>query len=438
MKNEENNAPEEASRAKEWKEAEGETTAATKTTTTTTTTATIPDLVSKLNPDNVLRAVNGLLKVVEEAQKKTSSLIEENTQIQLQYVFKKIPQLKNKRIHVKVPHSLITEDTDVCLFVKDVHKGAEDQEDKRDFQPSVRHFRKIVDEAGVKVEEIIPMIQLKREFHDFETQRKLCDSFDVFLCDDRISKFMPRLLGKNFFKKRRLPVNVKLSDGSKTAANSLVKALSSVHGVVSGQGASTSLTVAHTGLTPQQIAENICAVVQHLVTVLPPGWTNIRSLNITTTKTTSIPLFVSTEPASAVILPPDVIQKKRLIASGDPGLIGGDGEDEEAEEGIVEVFDDGSIRIKGEDDDEEEEEEEEERGGSPRKRQKKSGESEAKLGLNGKKDAVKIDGKKDSQKKSKNKKKSAAVKDGNDQSSAQKKGKMASTKGPLSKKPRLA
>jgi len=433
MKNEENSAPEEASRAKEGKEAEGETTAATKLTTTITE----PDLVSKLNPDNVLRAVNGLLKVVEEAQKKTSSLIEENTQIQLQYAFKKIPQLKNKRIHVKVPHSLITADTDVCLFVKDVHKGAEDQEDKRDFQPSVRHFRKIVDEAGVKVEEIIPMIQLKREFHDFETQRKLCDSFDVFLCDDRISKFMPRLLGKNFFKKRRLPVNVKLNDSPKTAANSLVKALSSVHGVVSGQGASTSLTVAHTGLTPQQIAENICAVVQHLVSVLPPGWTNIRSLNITTTKTTSIPLFVSTEPAAAVILPPDVVHKKRLIASGDPGLIGGNGEDEEAEEGIVEVFDDGSIRIKGEDE-EEEEEEEEERGGSPRKRQKKSGESAAKLGQNGKTDAIKIDGKKDSQKKSKKKNKSAAVKDVDGQSSSQKKGKMASTKGPLSKKPRLA
>jgi len=431
MKNEENSAPEEASRAKEAKETETTTTAAA-------TTTTDPDLVSKLDPDNVLRAVNGLLKVVEEAQKKTSSLIEENTQIQLQYAFKKIPQLKNKRIHVKVPHSLITENTDVCLFVKDVHKGAEDQEDKRDFQPSVRHFRKIVDEAGVKVEEIIPLIQLKREFHDFETQRKLCDSFDVFLCDDRISKFLPRLLGKNFFKKRRLPVNVKLNDGPKAAANTLAKALSSVHGVVTGQGASTSLTVAHTGLTPQQIAENICTIVQHLVTVLPPGWANIRSLHITTTKTTSIPLFVSTEPASTVILPPDVVQKKRLIASGDPGLIGGDGEDDDdAEEGIVEVFDDGSIRIKGEDD-EEEEDEGEQRGGSPRKRQKKSGESASELGQNGNTVAVKIDGKKDTLKKSKNKKKSASGKDVNGQSSSQKKGKMASTKGPLSKRPRLA
>ena len=80
----------------------------------------------------------------------------------------------------------MTDDTDVCLFVKDVHKGAEDQEDKRDFTPSVRHFKQIVEEAGVKkVEEIIPVIQLKREYHDFEMQRKLCDSFDLFLCDER-------------------------------------------------------------------------------------------------------------------------------------------------------------------------------------------------------------------------------------------------------------
>jgi len=419
---EENDAPEEVSVVKEVKEAKEER----KTTSTTTN----PDLVSKLNPDNVLRAVNGLLKVVEEAQKTTSTLIEENTQIQLQYAFKKIPQLKNKRIHVKVPHSLITENTDVCLFVKDVHKGAEDQEDKRDFQPSVRHFRKIVDEAGVKVEEIIPIIQLKREFRDFETQRKLCDSFDLFLCDERISKFLPKLLGKNFYKKRRLPVNVKLNDGAKTAANSLVKALSSVHGVVTGQGASTSLTVAHTGLTPQQITENVCTVVQHLATVLPAGWTNIRSLNITTTKTTSIPLFVSTEPASVVILPPDVVQKKRLIASGDPGLIGGGDDDDEAEEGIVDVFDDGSIRIKGEEE-EEGEEEEKERGG---KRQKKSA---SKVGQNGKTVATKIEEKNVPRKRSKNKK-SAAVKNTDSQSSSQKKGKIASSKGPLSKKPRLA
>merc|ERR1712212_815547 len=98
-----------------------------------------------------------------------------------------------------------------------------------------------------------------------------------------------------------------------------------------------------------------------MVMVLPGGWPNISGLYVTTTKTTSIPLFVSTTSADQVKLPPDVVQKKRLIASGDPGLIG-DGEDDDDEEGgIVHVFDDGSIKIEGESDEDEEGSEEKRR-----------------------------------------------------------------------------
>merc|ERR1712002_353092 len=319
-----------------------------------------PDAVSILDPCRVLKAVEALLKVVEETEKakSTLSLIEENTAIQLQYNFKKIPQLKNKRLHARIPHSLVTDDTDVCLFVKDVHKGAEDQEDKRDFTPSVRHFKKIVEDAGVnKVEEIIPVIQLKREYHDFEMQRKLCDSFDLFLCDERISKFMPKLLGKTFHKKRKFPINVTLTGGNQVVTKSLKKALESVHGLVSGQGSSTSVTIGHTGMTPQQITENIAAVVSHMITVIPGGWPNISGLYVTTTKTTSIPLYVSTTSSDKVELPPDVKKEKRLIASGDPGLIGGDDDDDDdEEEGVVHVFDDGTIKIEGVDDDDDDEE----------------------------------------------------------------------------------
>merc|ERR1712002_16517 len=334
-----------------------------------------PDAVSILDPCRVLKAVEALLKVVEETEKAKGEIVasRENTPIQLQYNFKKIPQLKNKRLHARIPHTLVTDNTDVCLFVKDVHKGAEDQEDKRDFTPSVRHFRKIVEDAGVKkVEEIIPVIQLKREYHDFEMQRKLCDSFDLFLCDERISKFMPKLLGKNFYKKRKFPINVTLTGGNQVVTKSLKKALESVHGLVSGQGCCTSVTIGHTGMTAQQISENITAVVSHMVTIIPGGWPNISGLHVTTTKTTSIPLFVSTTSADKVELPPDVKIEKRLIASGGPGLIGGDGDDDEEEdegEGMVHVFDDGSIKIEGEDD--EDDEEDEENQVSRRKRKKK-------------------------------------------------------------------
>jgi len=453
-----------------------------------------PNAMSQLVPGSVLQAVEVLHKVVEESKKKESNLIEENTPIQLQYNFKKIPQLKNKRLHARVPHTLVTDDTDVCLFVKDVHKGAEDQEDKRDFTPSVRHFKRIVEEAGVKkVEEIIPVIQLKREYHDFEMQRKLCDSFDLFLCDERISKFMPKLLGKTFHKKRKLPINVKLNGGPDVAAKSLRKALESVHGLITGQGSSTSVTVSHTGLTAQQTTENILAVVQHMVGVLPGGWKNISGLYVTTTKTTSIPLFVSTTSASSVQLPPDVVEKKVLVASGDPGLIG-DEENDEDGEGIVHVFDDGTIKIGGDPEIKEEvvegqdvkvkkekqegegqKEPESEGKKKPEKKEKNNSENQGedgaqrKRGKRGKKhgkSAKKADtGKKQAatpanrskagvatkgdkgetkqsnqtnQSPIKTKQNAQKKKQVNGDSPAAKKTKVASTKGPLSKKPRLA
>jgi len=407
-----------------------------------------PDAVSILDPCRVLKAVEALLKVVEETEKakSTLSLIEENTPIQLQYNFKKIPQLKNKRLHARIPHSLVTDNTDVCLFVKDVHKGAEDQEDSRDFTPSVRHFRKIVEDCGVKVEEIIPVIQLKREYHDFEMQKKLCDSFDLFLVDERVSKFMPKLLGKNFYKKRKLPINVKLNGGANIAAKSLKKAFESVHGLISGQGSSTSVTVGHTGLTPQQITENIDAVVKHMVSIIPGGWPNISGLFITTTKTTSIPLFFSTTSADQVKLPPDVVQKKRLIASGDPGLIGDGDDDDDKDSGIVHVFDDGSIKIEGESDEDEEGSKEKRR---QKKRKPEKSAPKAKLKAEPPNGETQSDSpKKITKKKTKKKGKKNRQTDNNKGTPLQKnqangdapvakKTKVASTKGPLSKKPRL-
>jgi len=422
----------------------------------------------KLSPFTVFKAAEALNKVVGEKLKSKSNLIEENVPIQLEYNFKKIPQMKNKRLHAPIPHSLVTENTDVCLFVKDVHKGADDQEDKRDFTPSVRFFRNIVEEASSKkVEEIIPVIQLKREYHDFEMQRKLCDSFDLFLCDDRISKFMPKLLGKTFYKKRKLPINVKLNGSPALVAKSLKKAFESVHGLVTGKGSSTSVTVSHTGLTAQQTTDNVLAVVNHMVRVLPGGWPNISGLYLATTKTTSIPLFVSTTSAASVQLPPDVVQKRRLIASGDPGLFGDDEEEEvqgevkvqvkeENKDGLVHVFDDGTVKIGGDADDVSDEE------GKGRSREKenrrKSGAvkkpSPAKNnGKKGKKNgntsatstsSKPDDGKKaeetkkgtSSNKKSKGGKHKKSPAKGND-STAETKSRVASTKGPLSKKPRL-
>jgi len=388
---------------------------------------------SKLDELKVVEAAKALLKIILEKNKTDNQLIDSVTPIQLQYTFKKIPQFRNKKVATKVPNSLITEDTEICLFVKDVHKGADDQEDKRDYEPSVRFFKDMVSTAGIKgVEEFIPLIRLKREFREFETKRKLCDSYDLFLCDDRVAKFLPKLLGKTFYQKKKMPINVKLD--AKHVKSSFHRVLNSVHGLITGAGSSQSMTVSHSGLTAEQTAANIIEVVKRLVTIIPGGWTNLRNLYITTTNTTSVPIFVSTESANLVQLSPDKKKKRRLIASGDPGLFG---DEEDADDGQVEVFDDGTVIVKGVDD------------------EKTITKPNEKKNTKGKKHVLKQKpvGKSDKQKRTKMQNKENEIKKadkqkgkntkpkgngkGQDHNPPGKKQNSSALKGPLSKKPRL-
>ena len=70
-----------------------------------------------------------------------------------------------------------------------------------------------------------------------------------------------------------------------------------------------------------------------------------------------------------------------MIASGDPGLIGGDDDDDDDDEkgeGVVHVFDDGSIKIEGVDDDDEDQENQ-----VARKKRKKKNQGEYIVLMNG-------------------------------------------------------
>ena len=45
--------------------------------------------------------------------------------------------------------------------------------------------------------------KLKANYYPFEAKRKLCDSYDLFMADDRIIPSLPKLIGKSFFKKKK-------------------------------------------------------------------------------------------------------------------------------------------------------------------------------------------------------------------------------------------
>ena len=57
---------------------------------------------------------------------------------------------------------------------------------------------------------IIPLRELKVEYKQFEAKIQLSNKFDLFLADDRIIRMVPHFLGKSFYKKKKIPLQINL------------------------------------------------------------------------------------------------------------------------------------------------------------------------------------------------------------------------------------
>lgn len=113
----------------------------------------------------------------------------------------------------------------MCLFTKDLDKSS------RDYEPTIRHYKDLLDAAGVKQEiavrycvqqflrehenfsicqgiglvsfQVIPYKCLVLEYQPYEAKRNLSNMYDIFLADDRITHRLPTLLGKNFLARKK-------------------------------------------------------------------------------------------------------------------------------------------------------------------------------------------------------------------------------------------
>ena len=57
---------------------------------------------------------------------------------------------------------------------------------------------------------MIGLSKLKKKYVPFEAKRELCSAYDLFVADQRVLPMLPPLLGKTFFKKKKLPVSIDL------------------------------------------------------------------------------------------------------------------------------------------------------------------------------------------------------------------------------------
>lgn len=99
---------------------------------------------------------------------------------------------------------------------------------------------------------------------------------------------LPRLLGKCFFKKRKIPVPVDLKKGNwkeqvERACKSAMLFMRS--------GTCSVVRVAKLGMERGQIVENVVAAIQGVVEVVPKNWGNVRSLHLKLLESVALPVY---------------------------------------------------------------------------------------------------------------------------------------------------
>lgn len=147
--------------------------------------------------------------------------------------------------------------------------------------------------AKVKAEKIpgiakvIGISKLKTKYESHEAKRQLCDSYDLFLADDRIIPSLPKLIGKSFFKKKKLPIPVKLS--GKDWASQVRKACDATYMHV--KGSSITIRVAKASQTEFECVENVVSAIKEVSGKVPGKFKAIKSLFLKSLTSAALPIY---------------------------------------------------------------------------------------------------------------------------------------------------
>lgn len=236
-------------------------------------------LSGKVQKSQIDKAVDSLIKFVGKKNEKSTSLIEDEDFLYLVISLKKIPdgRGKVKPVSIPLPHPLYSvEETEVCLFVKD-HKGEGHKESKA----------KVKAEKIPGIAKVLGLSKLKTKYESHEAKRQLCNSYDLFLADDRIIPSLPKLIGKSFFKKKKQPIPVQLT--GKDWAGQVRKACGATYLFLTGS--SMTLRVAKATQSEKECTENIIAAIDHVADKVPGKKKGIKSLYLKSLDSVALPIY---------------------------------------------------------------------------------------------------------------------------------------------------
>lgn len=216
---------------------------------------------------------------------------------------------------IPIPHSLNTDETStICAITADPQRAYKNIIGSDAFPAAL----------SKRITRVIDFTKLKAKYSQYEAQRKLFSEHDIFVADERIINRLPKVLGKTFYKtsaKRPIPVFLQAKrakvDGKRPRRADKTKSTDEQDSVNAGTAAdiaqeiekalssalvslapttNTAVRIGYAHWTPEQIADNVDAVVTGLVGKwVPQKWRNVRSIYIKGPNTAALPIWLTDE-----------------------------------------------------------------------------------------------------------------------------------------------
>ncbi|XP_038590978.1 ribosomal L1 domain-containing protein 1 isoform X3 [Micropterus salmoides] len=236
-----------------------------------------------LDRGQVKKAVQALQAFLRTKSTQDSLLLDETQHVSLLFTLWKIPKAA-QTIRIPLPHGQRPDTDDVCLFTRDEPNMTSEQ--------TQRFYKKLLEEKGVKnITEIIPYKVLRTEYKPYEAKRRLLGNFDMFLSDDRVRRLLPSHLGKHFYQRKKEPLAVNLQ--SKHLARDIQRVIQGTSLKVTNKGCCCMARVAHSGMTADEVTENIEAAVQTAVAKLRTKGPVMKLIHIKSQTSVALPIFTS-------------------------------------------------------------------------------------------------------------------------------------------------
>uniref|UniRef100_A0A8C6SCE8 Ribosomal L1 domain-containing protein 1 n=1 Tax=Neogobius melanostomus TaxID=47308 RepID=A0A8C6SCE8_9GOBI len=236
-----------------------------------------------LDRAQVKKAVQALQAFLKTKSTGESLLLDETQQISLLFTLWKIPK-RAQTIRIPLPHGQRPETDEVCLFTRDEPNMTPDQ--------TQRFYKKLLEQRGVKcVTEVIPFKMLKKEYKPYEAKRRLLGNFDLFLSDDRVRRLLPSHIGKHFYERKKEPLCVNLQ--SKQLARDIQRIVQGTVMKINNKGSCCMARVAHSGMTADEVTDNIEATVQTIMENMRAKGPLIKVIHLKSLSSVALPIYTS-------------------------------------------------------------------------------------------------------------------------------------------------